>query len=384
MNDPPILDLYSDYLIASFHMATATGLSGLLDEAISHDRISRFLGQRLLTQKDYWRCIKPLVRKVEHPFGVIKIDDTIEEKPHSTDDPSLRENEIICWHWDHSKKPRGGHTKGINILNFLYQSPLGMDHSISIPLAFEIVKKTEAYVDEKSGKVKRRSSLTKNEMMRDRLRILHHINKVKFRHLLWDTWFSSKENFDFVHYELKKHFVGAIKDNRTVALSWEDKLAGKFKKVSGLDLQKDQAIPVWIKGLDFQVLLTKQVFTNKDGSVGELYLGTNDFDLSAQAISTTYETRWGVEVFHKSLKQNVGLEKSPTKYEVTQSNHVFAAMIAWTKLELLSIKEQSNHWALKTRLYVKALQAAFEELQKLKKVQRKLQQAAQANLPLLG
>jgi len=378
MKDSAILDLYSDYLIASFRMATATGLSELMDAAISHDRISRFLGQRLFTQKDYWKCVKPLVRKVEHPFGVIKIDDTIEEKPHST------ENEIICWHWDHSQKPKARHVKGINIVNFLYQSPLDLVNSISFPVAFEIVRKSESYVDSKTGEVKKRSPVTKNEMLRQRLYILHQYNKVPFRYVLWDSWFSSKENFNFVHFELKKYFVGALKSNRTVALSLEDKLAGKFQQISGLDLQAGQAITVWVKGLNFPTLLSKQVFTNKDGSTGELYLVTNDLEMNAQVISNTYETRWDVEVLHKSLKQNVGLEKSPTKNERTQSNHVFAAMIACTKLELLSLKEQTNHFALKTRLYVNALKTAFYELQSLKRVQPAIDQAAQCDIPLLG
>jgi hypothetical protein len=96
------------------------------------------------------------------------------------------------------------------------------------------------------------------------------------------------------------------------------------------------------------------------------------------------EERWGVEVLHKGLKQNVGLEKSPTKNETTQSNHVFAAMIAWTKLELLCLKEQTNHFALKSKLYVKALKAVFEELQQLKQFQPKLEQAPQPFTSLLG
>jgi len=377
MKNPKILDLYSDYLIASFDKTTATGLSRMLDEALSHDQISRFLGQGLFTQKDYWKCIKPLVRKVEDEQGVIKIDDTLEEKPHST------ENDIVCWHWDHSKKPKAGHVKGINILNFLYQSPLGTEQSISIPVAFELVKKTEPYFDKRIGKVKKRSPTSKNTMVRERLRILHHYNKVKFRYVLWDSWFSSNDNFEFVHYELKKHFVGAIKDNRTVALSREDKAAGKFKKVRELDLQEAQAICVWIKGLDLTVLLTKQVFKNKDGSTSELYIVTNDLELDGTGICTTYQDRWGVELMHKSLKQNVGLEKSPTKYEVTQANHVFAAMIAWTKLELLSLKEQTNHFALKSRLYIKALRAAFDELQRLKQFLPKLDQDHTQTIPLL-
>lgn len=378
MKNPELLDLYSDYLIASFNLTTATGMSSLMDGAISHDQISRFLGQGLFSQQEYWQWVKPLIRKVEHADGVIKIDDTILEKPHST------ENEIISWHWDHSRKPQAGLVKGINILNFLYQSPLGNTESISIPVSFEIVRKTEDYIDKKSGKVRKRSPQTKNEMFRERLRILHHYNKVKFRYLLWDSWFSSDDNFEFVHYELKKCFVAALKDNRLAALSKEDKLDGKFHKVRELDLQKDQAISVWLKGLDFPVLLSRQVFTNKDGSTGELYLVTNDSQLTAQAISATYQQRWGVEVFHRSLKQEVGLEKSPTKHEITQCNHVFAAMIAWTKMELLRIKERSNHAALKSRLYIRALKAAFEELQRLKELPPKALQAAVHNTLLLG
>jgi len=35
------------------------------------------------------------------------------------------------------------------------------------------------------------------------------------------------------------------------------------------------------------------------------------------------------------------------------------------KLELLKLKHHTNHFALKTKLYLKALQASFAELQKL-------------------
>ena len=374
MKDPKLLDLYSDYLLASFRMATATGLSKLTGQALSHDKISRFLGQEVFTAKDYWRCIKRLVRQVEHPEAIIKVDDTIEEKPHST------ENEVITWHWDHSKKPKAGHTKGINIVNFLYQSPMG----IQIPIAFEIVRKSEEYVDSKSGKVKKRSPRTKNEMLRDQLYAVAKYNRVPFRYVVWDTWFSAKENFEFIHFRLKKYFIGALKSNRKAALSMEDKLEGKFHRVDGLELQAHQAITVYLKGLDFPVQLVKQVFINQDGSTGDLYLVTNDLDLDATATCTTYEKRWGVEVFHKSLKQNVGLEKSPTKHEISQCNHVFAAMIGWTKLELLCLKEQTNHFALKTKIYVKALRAAFDELQRLKAYVPKIEKPDLRNSPLLG
>jgi hypothetical protein len=37
MKTPDIFDLYTDYLITSFSYTTATGLPGLVDNAISHE-----------------------------------------------------------------------------------------------------------------------------------------------------------------------------------------------------------------------------------------------------------------------------------------------------------------------------------------------------------
>lgn len=375
MNDYELLDLYTDYLVSAFGAVTSTGLSNMLDAAVSHDRISRMLSRREFTQQDYWRAVKGLVRKLESPNGIIKVDDTIEEKPHST------ENEIICWHYDHSKDRN---IKGINIINFVYQPYPSVQTNFSVPVAFEVVQKTEQFFDTKSGKVKRRNSRGKNEIVRIRLRILHQQGKVKFQTVLWDSWYSSNENFAFVHQELKKTFIGAIKSNRKVALTLQDKKQGKFKKISELEWHQTEPRIIYLPGLDFPVLLTKQVFTNKDGSNGELFLVSNDLKLTALELFSTYGERWGIEVFHRSLKQNVGLEKSPTKYEVTQRNHIFAAMLAWIKLEILSLKNQSTHYGFKTKLYVKAIRAAFDELQALKRVCKMLPEPELKAVPLLG
>lgn len=374
MKNPQLLDLYTDFCLTSFAAVTATGLSKLLDGGYSHDQISRFLSQKEFTQKDFWKLIKRLIRKVENEFGVIIIDDTISEKPHST------ENEIICYHFDHSK---GRQIKGINLLNFTYQTTLPDGQEVTLPVAFEIIKKTEKYIDTKTGKEKRRSPITKNELVRQRLYVLDKHNRIKFRHVLWDSWFSSKDNFEFVHYTLKKYFIGALKSNRKVALSEADKKQGKYLKVNELDFQSNPLHFVWLQGLDFPMLLIKQVFINKDRSTGELFLISNDLSLTASSFYTTYQKRWSVEVFHKSLKQNAGLEKSPTKYEVTQSNHIFASMIAFCKLEIIKVKEHSNHFALKAQLYLKAIKAANEELNRLKN-QSLLQDAQSKTIPLLG
>ncbi len=68
-----LLDIYSDYLLASFSQTSATGLSHLLDGEISHDQVTRFLANKKQTSKDLWRTVKPFVKKMSSAKGVLII-----------------------------------------------------------------------------------------------------------------------------------------------------------------------------------------------------------------------------------------------------------------------------------------------------------------------
>jgi len=50
----------------------------------------------------------------------------------------------------------------------------------------------------------------------------------------------------------------------------------------------------------------------------------------------------------------------------TQANHLFASICAFAKHERLKQVNNINHFALETKLYIKATQAAFNELAQLK------------------
>lgn len=352
-----LLDLYSDYLLSSFSLATATGLSEMMDGAYSHDQITRMLGAEKYSQKQYWQMVKPIARQVERADAAILVDDTIEEKPHTD------ESELITWHYDHSQ---GRSVKGINLLNFVYHSQTSSGQEISFPVAYETVIKADVYQDPKTKKWKRRSLVSKNHLVRERLKVLSKINQLKFKYVINDIWFSSKDNMKWIKNELEKEFVMALKSNRLVAQSEQDKVQGHFVALADLELKAGQCRLVYLKGVNFPVVVAKQVFTNKDGSTGTLFLVSSDTSLTYDQLTTLYQKRWNVEVVHKSLKQNAALERSPTKTIRSQSNHIFAAMIAVTKLECLKLSHHSNHFALKSKLYIKALKAAFDELQILK------------------
>ena len=164
----------------------------------------------------------------------------------------------------------------------------------------------------------------------------------------------------------KKHFVFALKSNRTVARTVEEKGQGIYTSIESLELEKDQAVRVYLKGLEAPVLLVKQVFTNKDGSAGELFLVCSDLSLEGPQITDIYQKRWRIEEYHKSIKSNGGLEKSPTKTVRTQSNHIFACICAYARLESLCLKRRLNHFALKYKLVVKANLISWKELQSMK------------------
>jgi hypothetical protein len=347
------LDLYTDYLLSSFGQVTATGLSAILDKSISHDDVTRFLTDLATGSKALWEQVKPIVRAAEKELapaeaGLLVIDDSIIEKAYTD------ENGLVTVHYDHSK---GRYVKGINLVSALLV--LG---KIVLPVAYELVVKTWR-CNGKTRKEEWKSERTKNEMFREMV-LACVKNKLRFSYVLSDSWYTNADNIKQV-LALKKHLIGAVKSNLEVALSLADKKAGKFIKLNQLQLELGLK-QVYIRQLEVPVLLCKDLFLNEEGSTAVQYLLCTDLTCSFQQIITTYQKRWGVEEYHKSLKQNAAVAKAPVKTINTQANHLFASICAFVKLERLKMVAHTNHFALKTKLYLKAMQAAFKELSQLK------------------
>ena len=350
------LDLYTDYLLSSFGQTSATGLSRLVDGDISHDSISRFLSGNEFTSRTLWQKVKPLVRKYQTTDACLIFDDVIIEKPYTD------ENDMICWHFDHST---GKTVKGVNMLNAFYHTQgAGMEEPLRIPVSFQIILKTVRFSVLKTKKEKRKSPVTKNEMMRNMIGQAIH-NQLKFKYVLADSWFGSADNMRFIQ-KKKKFFIFDMKTNRQVATSEQDRNAGHWTRIDEIDIPNNTPVKVWLKDLEFPLLLTKQVFTNKNQSTGVRFLVSNDFSLSDDDFTTLYKKRWSVEEYHKSLKQNAAIGKSPTRTLTTQANHIFASIIAYTKLEQLKFSSKLNHFAMKSKIYLAANKAAFKELALLK------------------
>lgn len=349
------LDLYTDYLLSSTGPTTATGLSRLLDGALSHDHITRWLSSAPHGSAQVWRQAKPLIRQAEAQrpaggeFAVLIVDDSVLEKAHTD------ANELICTHWDHRQQR---YVKGLNFVTLLYQAG-----ELALPIAVELVRKTVPVVNPKTQKMSYQSPFTKNEYLQQMLRVAQP--QVAYRYLLADSWYASAQNMCLVR-ALGHHFIFALESSRTVALSEADRAQGRFQPVQSLVFPDTQPLRVFLRSVQEAVLVTRQVFTNQDGSQGVLYLVSSDTDLDQAQLTTIYQRRWRVEEYHKSLKQNASMGKSPTKTLATQATHFLAAVLAYIKLEVLKLKCGIGHFRLKAQLYAVGLKAMYHQLGQLR------------------
>ena len=343
----PIADLYAEYVLASFGATTATGLSQRLEGEVSHDPGTRDLSGPRQTAADLWLPVKSFVREMQSEAGVLIIDDSIEEKPYTD------ENDMVCWHYDHSTERL---LKGINFLTALYSS-----HGVSLPVGFHLIAKPEKYLDPKTQQARRRRLVSKNELCRE-LSKQAGTNLLPFRFVLFAVWFAAAETRVFIKHDQQRDFLCPLKTNRKVARSGAEKHQGRYTRVDTLGLEANTPRLGYLDGGDFPLLLVKPVFTHEDGSQGIRSLVSSATTGSVDELTTTYHTRWTVECYPKSLKQNVSLAKSPTQTVTTQTNPFFAALCGFINLERLKGKTKLNHFALKSTRYLTALHSAFSTL----------------------
>ena len=322
--DPtPMLELYSDYLISNVSYSTATGLARMLPQEVSHDQVTRFLLNNEFNSKYLWKKVKPIIREFQNEDGIIIFDDSVGEKEFTD------ENEIICWHWDYSK---GRMVKGINLLIGFVSYNINEEERISLPISYETVEKTISYCDIKTKQERRRTETTKNERLKKLLHQAVHEQQIPFRHVLMDSWFSSKDNLTYIK---DKGFLIEL-------------LFSKYPMVN------------------LPVLLMKKTFKNEGDSPGILYLINSDLSLDGASLLKTYKKRWKIEEYHRSIKNNTSLTKSPTKKEKSQLNHLFCSLYSFVKLEVMSLEQKVCQTSVRMKLILKVQQAGLAELRNMR------------------
>jgi DDE superfamily endonuclease len=269
-------DLYSDYLLVNQGQSTATGLSALLEGAVSHDQLTRYLGKAINGSAQLWQQLKPLVRTNVGTHvdadAVLIIDDTVQAKPH------MDENELICWHYDHCANRS---VKGINQISCLYHRA-----DSCLPVSYALVTKPVLVTDTKTGQLKRKSLVTKQELFRQMV-TQAVVNKLVFKYILSDIWYCCKDNINHVA-QLEQDFIFPIRDNRKVYLSQADKALGLHQPISALSWEQNQCQLVWLPGVEVPLSVSRHLSKDGQDPQAVFYLLTNDLTADAASIKTYY------------------------------------------------------------------------------------------------
>ena len=98
---------------------------------------------------------------------------------------------------------------------------------MGLAVGVDYVLKDQEQIDHQ-GKDTYKSTRTKNKMMRD---MVKHANyNMSFNYVLSDSWFSSAENRSCITEDCNSDFIMAIKSNRVVALSKDNKRKGHLSQ----------------------------------------------------------------------------------------------------------------------------------------------------------
>ena len=135
------------------------------------------------------------------------------------------------------------------------------------------------------------------------------------------------------------YFVTRMKDN----CRYKVRECRSVNRTQGL--RCDQTIVLSsLRGRDYPGKLRKVSY--RDPDTGERYTFlTNRFDLSAQTIAMLYKARWRVELFFKTLKQQLRVKKFLGTSVQSVQAQVWVALIAYLLVSLIRWKERL-HWSI--------------------------------------
>jgi hypothetical protein len=144
------------------------------------------------------------------------------------------------------------------VVNFV--SAIHNNWKMSLPTGVCFVKKDVSYIN-KEGKTKKKSSVSKQEHFRTLVK--HGAQHLRFRYVLADIWFACSDNMRFVLEDCGRDFIMAMKENRKVALSKQDKANGKYTNIKE-SVSEKCVWSVYVEQLNFRMQLTGKAILNSN------------------------------------------------------------------------------------------------------------------------
>jgi len=293
MNPPRVRpEDYIDFLIATPKAASAVEAASAQParpDAPAHDAFTRLLHRLEPDPEALWQEARP---QVGLAAGALVLDDTVLDKPYA------RHMALVGRHWS------GKHhavVQGIDLVSLLWT-----DGDRIIPCDYRI------YHDAKEA--------TKNDHFRAMIDVAH-TRGFRPACVLFDGWYSSLENLKHLR-SLGWVWLTRLKANRLVNKDRQGE-----RPLSRTEISAD-GTAVWLKGYGL-VKVFKMVAP--DGGIA--YWATSDLTMTGLTRQQLAEYGWGIETYHRGIKQCTEVERCQARSATAQRNHIGLALRAFLRLE---------------------------------------------------
>lgn len=285
--------------------------------APAHDAFTRLLQRNPPDTEALWQEAQRFVRPRE---GLLVLDDTTLDKPYA------RKMDLVTRHWS------GKHRRvvsGINLQTLVWTGPSEDESRCVIPLDVRLYEADGA---------------TKNEQFREMLAMSHE-RGFQPAYVLFDEWYSSLENLKAIR-TLGWRFLTRLRSNRLVNPDKKE-----LVQISTVEIGP-AGREVYLKGFGLvRVFQTEP----RDGRVE--YWVTNNLEMSEDERADLSHDAWGIENYHRSLKQYCGVERSQVRSAIGQGNHILLSVRAFLRLEVHRLRTGVSHFEAKARIVRDALRS---------------------------
>lgn len=301
---------YIDFLVASPRAVSGTEAARAQptrEGAPAHDAFTRLLHRLEPDAATLWAEAGPLVAR---DGGVLVLDDSTLDKPYA------RAMDLVTRHW--SGKHRRV-VRGINLLTLLWT-----DGEALIPCDYRLYDKGQ-------------DGLTKNDHFRALLESAA-LRGFAPQAVVFDSWYASLPNLKAVRGHGWR-WVTQLKKNRRVNPD------GTGNRPLADCAIGEGGARVHLQGYGFVRVFR---IVHPDGDTE--YWATSDPALPELQRRKYAELAWGIEVYHRGLKQHCGVERAQVRAARAQRNHITCALRAFLRLEQHRVVTGVSWWEAKTSL----------------------------------
>jgi putative transposase len=250
--------------------------------------------------------------------GLLVLDDTTLDKPYA------QKMDRVTYHWS-GKHQRV--VKGIALLTLLRTEGKSL-----IPCEFRVYDKPQG------GK-------TKNEHFQDMLR------KAQERgfapdYVLMDSWCSSLENLKLIA-SFGWFFLTRLKSNLLVNPGGQGN-----RPICEIEIPPERRA-VHRRGLGFVRVFRTVSTVSKEGDAE--YGATSDLGMTGEKRKELEGKGWGIEVYHRALKQCCGVERAQVRKAVSIPRHLLLAFRAFLRLEAYRLRAGVSGYEAKTAIIREAI-----------------------------